>query len=116
MTTKAPDVANLTERSMVVKWLTQQGVPSVLLFLIMVGGWYTATYQAPDWINRSDAAMERVADKLDKTITRVSTEYRDDQLRDREQFQQLQRTFDDFVRGRQPLVNRQPAPVVNAPL
>lgn len=108
MTAKAPDASSLTERSIIMKWLMQQGVPSVLLCGIMIGGWYTATYQAPDWI-------DKIITGFDKVVTKVSDTYEKDQIRDENRYQQLQRTLEDVVRGRQPIVNHKPA-ALHAPL
>ncbi len=73
-----------------IKWLVNQGVSTVLLFLILVGGGYMVYVMVPKHLDtiqagykeisdRHDAAVAKMADSHEKTVTRIIEAMRKDE-------------------------------------
>jgi hypothetical protein len=103
-------------RSICISWLTRQPAPTVLLFLIVIGGGYTAMIQLP-------SAVDRLEKSNTERLSIATSAFDRDQLRDQQRYESLQRFNEELIRnrngrenlGQRPLVKNHPA-ALNAPL
>lgn len=101
-----------TEREKAATWLFNQVVPTILLFLMMVGGWYTANFQIPEMVKGALAELKDIHITASNT---AKVAYEADQERDEQRYRRLEQIVDDVFRGRRPLLG-QKKPGPNDPL
>lgn len=69
------DVEGKSLRQIAINWLVNQGVSTVLLFAIAVGGWYGGTYMIrdgiPNYLDQIQKGYEQIEQRFTTNLDRV---------------------------------------------